>query len=143
MIKVYQTTFKGKDAPIEEQGNCWQATVASILEIDLADAFDVRQYDQEKPEESKWFDKFNEWLAQYGLGCVFVGVRNKDNLPITSPPGYHMAEVKSTTLTTGETHIVVIKGLEVVHDPNPHAEKVGDLIAIYLFVPLDVARVRR
>ena len=138
MKEVYQTKFGGIDAPIEERGNCWQAAVASVLELKLEDAFDIRQYDQGK-EGSKWLEDFNEWLEKYNLGCVCIEVKRKE-LPSTLPLGYHIAEVTSTTLTKGETHIIVIHNYEPSHDPNPKAEGIGDLIAIYLFVALDPSK---
>ena len=65
MKKVYQTKFGGKDAPDEEKGNCWQACVASILEIPLEDAMHDIHYDG-----PAWLERFNAWLRQYGLACI-------------------------------------------------------------------------
>jgi len=135
MKKVYQTTFGGLDAPKEKQGNCWQACVASILEIPLDEAFDCRPYWGQT--DGKWFDRFNEWLAKYGLTCIAMDHTEEKGLPSSPFLGYHIAEFTSCTLKNGEGHVCVIHNGEVVHDPNPHAEKVGKAMGIYLFVALN------
>ena len=64
----------------------------------------------------------------------------KDNpIPATEIIGVHMAEVKSMTLKHGETHMVVIRDGDLVHDPNPNAKEVGDMLGVYVFVALDAA----
>jgi len=137
MKKIYQTTFGGVDAPKEERGNCWQACVASILEVPLDEAFDCRPYwDQ---NDGKWFDDFNAWLKKYGLACIAMDHTEEKPLPSTAFMGYHLGEFTSRTLTNGETHICVIHNGDVVHDPNPRAKDIGDAKGIYLFVPLDPA----
>ncbi|MCH6575571.1 MAG: hypothetical protein IH795_10285, partial [Bacteroidetes bacterium] len=40
VIPVNQTKFGGSDAPIEEQGDCFRACLASILELALDEVFD-------------------------------------------------------------------------------------------------------
>ncbi len=139
MKPVDQTKFGGINAPVDEQGNCWQAAVASVLEIPLEEAFDVRQHDQ---GELHWWGIWLAWLAGYGLGCLFFPW-NEATGPGTEAVGYHMAETESMTLKNGETHVVVLKDGEVVHDPNAKAEAVGKIIGVYMFVPLDVAIVAR
>jgi len=135
MKKIYQTTFGGVNAPDEEKGNCWQACVASLLEIPLEEAFDCRPYwDQ---GDGKWFDDFNAWLKDYGLACIAFDHTEEKPLPASPFLGYHLGEFKSATLKNGETHICVIHNGDVVHDPNPRAERVGDALGLYLFVPLD------
>lgn len=141
MKPVYQTRFGGIDTPQEEQGNCFQACVASVLELPLEEAFTNIPYEQVnggKPGE--WFDKFNEWLARYGLGCIAIDV-DKDNPPAYSTLlGYHIAQVDSVTLRHGDAHVVVIYNGEVVHDPNPNAESLGKMRGYYLFVTLNPSR---
>lgn len=138
MIKVYQTKFGGLDNSIEEQGNCFQACLASVLEIPLEQCFDVRRYG-----DGIWFDELNKWLADYELACVWVYLPENKEVTFTLPLGYHLAEVKSTTLSKGENHVVVIKDYKLEHDPNPHAINIGDLVGIYLFVPLDAAKAKK
>ncbi len=133
MIPVYQTRFGGGDTPPAEQGNCWQAAVASVLDLPLDDAFDQTKHDWRDPVP--WYDAWLKWLARYSLATVYVQGMGK----VTTPYGYHLADVDSVTIPGG-LHIVVVKDGEVVHDPNPHAETVGDIKGVHLFVPLDAGR---
>jgi len=135
MMKVYQTKFGGSDAPLEEQGNCFQACVASILEIPLEEAFDCKLY-----PDDEWFDKFNEWLTKYGLACIMFDHSKEKPVAATKVLGYAIMDCMSTTLYHGEHHVVIIKDEEVVHDPNPHAEgRIGDCQGFSLLVPVNVA----
>lgn len=134
MIKIHQTKFRGVDAPIGERGNCWQASVASILELPLEEVPDIQLYD----EELVWFDKFREWLELYGLGAI--GLATGGNITIQ---GYHIMECKSTTLKNGELHVVVGLNGEVVFDPNPNATTLGEVVDYIVFTVLDPARERK
>ena len=132
MIKVYQTKFGGKDALLEEQGNCWQVCIASILELPLEDAFDCRPYSDEV-----WFDKFNKWLLYRGLYCISFDHSADKPLACSQIIGYAIMDCMSTTLYHGEHHVVVIKNQEVVHDPNPRAEgRLGECRGLYLILPI-------
>ena len=134
MIKYYQDRFGGKDAPIEQQGNCFQACVATVLQMPLEEAFDCCFHE----DDGKWFDEFNEWLEQYGLGCIWLETP-KDNKPgMTALPGIHIVECMSKTLYQGERHVVVVKeGWELLHDPHPDAKEQGEIQGVYIFVPLE------
>jgi len=127
---------------MEEQGNCFQACVASILEIPLEEAFDCRPFDLTdaigKPvDEAPDFVAFNEWLSRYGFQSIFVQAFPMPRM--TTLRGFHLLEVESTTLKKGESHIVVIRDGEVVHDPNPNAKEIGKVVGVYLIVPMDPA----
>ena len=130
MKKIYQTKFRGADAPIGERGNCWQAAVASVLELPLEDVPNIQVYD----DELHWFDSFREWLKQYGLGAI--GVSTGGNITIQ---GYHLIECKSTTLKNGGLHVVVGLNQEVVHDPNPNATTQGEVVDYIVFTALNPA----
>ena len=134
MFKVNQTKFGGKDAPLEEQGNCFQACVATVLQMPLEEAFDCRGIQ----DNDDWMDAFNKWLEQYGLGCIFLETP-KDNKPgMTVPRGIHIVECMSKTLYNGELHVVVVKDdWELLHDPSPYAKEQGEVQGIYLFVSLE------
>jgi len=145
VIKIYQTRFGGSDKPIIEQGDCFQACLASILEIPYEQAFSC-VYGYDKPKEGELFEKqpwyvdFNKWLEQYGLASIYL--EWKPTIPaVTSLLGFHIAEVKSSTLKNGDTHAVVIHNGDLVHDPNPKSKVNGDdLLGVYLLVPLDISK---
>jgi len=133
MIKIYQTKFAGIDAPIGERGNCWQAAVASILELPLDEVPDIQLYGH----DLIWFDEFREWLEQYGLGAI--GLSTGGNITLQ---GYHLMECKSTTLNNDELHVVVGLNQELAHDPNPNAATLGEVVDYIIFTALDPARER-
>ena len=134
MTKVYQTRFGGYDKPLAERGNCFQACVATVLQIPLEEAFDCWSY----PEED-WWDEFNKWLEKYGLNCFYLEMP-LDYIPIPAAfPGIYIGEYMSTNLSHGERHVVVVKdGWELVHDPDPlpKAKGQGEIQGVYMFVPL-------
>jgi len=131
MIKIYQTKFKGQDATIGERGNCFQAAVASILELTLDVVPDIQEYD----EELKWFDTFRNWLNKRGLTAF--GLSTGGNILLQ---GYHLIETKSTTLSNGELHVCVGYNQEVVHDPNPNTTSVGEVVDYIVIMPLNPAK---
>lgn len=142
MKPVFQTRFGGIKAPPEEAGNCWQAAVASVLEIPLEEAFDLTKYDE--TDEEHWFEQYNKWLFGYGLACIYF--RSTKEQPITCSVllGYHIAECKSATLKNGEYHVVVIKDGHVVHDPNEHSVSTEwNIEGAYVFIALDASKVAR
>lgn len=132
MNKIDQTRFGGKDAPVEEQGNCFQACVATVLQIPLEEAYDCIGVQ----DDDEWFDDFNKWLVQYGLGCIFFEHSEKAPVKATSFRGIYMVECMSKALYHGERHCVVVRDEKLLHDPNPHAKEQGDCQGIYIFVPL-------
>lgn len=136
MKPVYQTKFGGSDAPLEEQGNCFQACIASILEIPLEEAFDCRPY-----PDDLWLNKFNEWLKPWNLVCISFDHNKEKPIPCSEVLGYHIMACMSKTLYHGEHHVVVIYNQDVVHDPNPHANgQLGDCQGFFLLVSLNAAR---
>ena len=134
MNRVYQTKFGGTDAPIGERGNCWQAAVASVLELPLDEVPNIQEWD----DSIVWFDKFREWLRQYGLSAL--GLSTGGNITIQ---GYHLIECKSTTLNNGELHVVVGLNGKVVHDPNPNATSTGEIADYIIFTLLNPAKVMK
>ncbi len=134
MLKYYQDRFGGKDAPIEEQGNCFQACVATILQIPLEEAYSCVGIQ----DEGDWLDDFNKWLEQYGISVVYFFNSKENPLKMTELKGYCIAELMSTTLYQGERHVVVMHGhYELFHDPNPHAKEQGEFQGVYVFIPLE------
>ena len=130
MKPVFQTRYGGSDAPLAEQGNCFQACVASIFELPLEEAFDLRPYPADE-----WFDAFNKWLVKYNLACTFIPSTEKEPLACTVPIGYHIFEVLSKTLSnTDDRHAIVICDNVVVHNPNAKSQGLGEAKGFYLFL---------
>jgi hypothetical protein len=131
MKKVYQTRFGGSDSPRAEQGNCFQACIATIFGLQLEDAFDCLICD-----EGHWFDEFQRWLKPYGLACVYVSHGG-----YCGDAGIFIQDRKSTTLKNPDDGHVVLAWMEdghviVVHDPNPNARELGEVKGAFMFVPI-------
>ncbi len=135
MFKVDQTSFGGKDAPLEQQGNCFQACVATVLQMPLEEAFDCRGVQ----DEGDFVGEFNNWLEQYGLGCIYIFSSQENPIKTTEFKGLFIMEQMSETLYQGERHVVVGRNhFEIFHDPNPNARgRAGDFQGVYVFVPLE------
>lgn len=138
---VSQTRFGGSQHPPEEQGNCVQAAIASLLNIPLVEAFDaVAAYTVEEAGGSHWFHALERWARERGLRVWW------QERALSGVMG--LADVNSIDLP-GDRHVVVARGLEIVHDPNPryrernvtHTFPTDDPCFIY-FMPLDPAVLR-
>lgn len=118
MKPVTQTKFGG------EEGNCLQACLASILEIDIeeipwfgADAF--------------WVDRKNEWLAQFDLAAIDIDVSSsyKGNWKYL---GYHL--INGPSPRGDFWHAVVGKNGRMVHDPHPSGDGLKEERTFTLFI---------
>lgn len=122
----------------EEEGNCFEASIASILEIPIEQVPDFQSTNDAGP----WMDEFNEWLRLFGLQAVHLepAERNMElvrdcccEATIRSPRMYWLY------------HSVVVKNGVVIHDPHPSKESLGKaekLIAVLAFVAIDPAKER-
>lgn len=117
MIPVYQTVIsKGR-------GNCHQALIASIFELDLSQVPNFRLF-----PENKWFDVYYYFL--WAMGFKYKGQKhNIISRPLLledSLNGFFDAAVESRTLGPDVLHAVIldVNGI-VVHDPNPNKRWLG------------------
>ena len=115
MIKVFQTVVD------KDKGNCMQAAIASMFELDLSQVPNFILF-----EQTKWFDALYHFLR--GLGYEFKGTMRKGR-PITDDDlinGCVYAYVDSRTCKDA-THAVLVNAEGVViHDPNPNERWLGD-----------------
>jgi hypothetical protein len=109
MKKVYQTRFGGENAPPEKRGNCAQACIASILELNLDDAFDISQYG-----DDVFYDEITKWLNDKGYHMICFPYLDIHNLPLKLP-GYYI--IGGTQKASGIKHVEVAFNGEIVHDP--------------------------
>lgn len=125
-------------------GHVWR----SIFEMDLEAAFDDKVH-----PEAQWFDKFNEWLGQFNVGCLYLPVTEsqpggKPYAPGSEYLGYHIMEFTSVNLPNPEDgHVCVALNGTVIHNPREGqgvtADDVGEYRGAFLFVSLNPATVRR
>lgn len=119
MKKVYQTIFSKPD------GNCFNACLASILELSIKE---VPCFHEPRGE---WYNKYKEWLRQkYGFDLIAIinWDENKENYP-------HVYAIVSGSSPRGLAHSTVYFGLEMVHDPHPDGGGVKDITDWIYIVP--------
>lgn len=128
MIPVYQTMTVSNDA----QGNCFNACVASILEMPLREICDVL------PNDDGYWQIWESWFESRGLSINIV-------MPKDGPPkGYAIASgMGGRFYPDGHTragrpilHAAVVFNGELVHDPFPCAKEFGDIRYYWTIDPL-------
>jgi len=134
MKKVLQTIAGGITS--EERGNCMQAVVASLFELELNEVPNFIELGEE------WFMEMWDFYRERGYGLMCFDP--KGDIELTKKVlahdggvnGYWDASVKSQTFDDGSTHAVVIdKDMNIVHDPNPNQRalklKPEDILMVY------------
>lgn len=147
MIPVDQTVFRVPG------GNCFSACVASLLELPLAEVpYFMGTFDE---PDGTWWRRFGDWLRPRGWSavmfnicdgwpppdqfCILGGRSPRDLLPRA------MRRDAGIELPDGEEllHVVVGRGLNVVHDPHPSRQGLLDKRYACVLIPLDPMRVPR
>ena len=122
MKKVDQTNV------VQGEGNCMQAVVASLLELDLKKVPNFIKYAN---KELTWDNTLNElykFMSKrvYQLEEIDIKINDKpvSALDITEIDGgvngYFLAIVPNQTYTDTQHAVVVDEDLNIVHDPNPN-----------------------
>ncbi len=123
MQRVYQTIFQNE----LEDGNCLQACVASLLELDLEEVPHFASFGE------FWFQKMVKWGMDRGFFVLCL-----DSIP---PPEIYA--IMGGPSPRGPFSHSVISGPnnEIVHDPYPTGGGLapGDRWC-YLFIPVDPAQ---
>lgn len=111
-----------KQTKVGEDGNCFQAVIASMLELGLDD---VPDFCNLYSTFDKWFGKCNNWLSKFGLGIVALTVETKNDYEIIGDnqnyKGCLIADLKQQHMPYD--HVVIIKNGKLVHDPMPGTNK--------------------
>jgi len=137
MRKVMQTKLG------EKKGNCFDACIASILEIDI---------EKIPPNmmNGNWHVKYQNWFRTIGLQMINMRITNATLLPdvhyiVSGPSPRHR----------NCYHSVVGKNAQIVHDPHPDNEglKGDDKYWEYTFLipisyksiiePFDITKIRK
>lgn len=102
-------------------GDCLQACIASIFELDLDEVphFMERQY--LSGNTRPWEHEVMRWAMEFGVSLGWLRYEEPHKEPLGYHPGHWIAKVRSVYGGTPphSTHAVVMWGNEVVHDPNP------------------------
>lgn len=114
-------------------GNCLQASVASLLEHDISEVPHFRAAAESKGSTD--FDELTAWLSTIGL---YAGATTS---PWT-PPGRYISILKRGWFKP-EYHAVVYKGEGLEHDPSGLDLSSWRLCTRWLLIPLDPAKEKR
>ena len=121
MKSVYQTKYGGISAASDEQGNCFAACLASILEINLNDVPDLGG--QLSDDNNAWWFTIRDWLLE--KHDLYLLPIRPDSIELNDLEGYQLLAVESETLPKGEGgHLVVGYNGSVIFDPNKNTKKV-------------------
>jgi hypothetical protein len=122
MKPVDQTQFAGQGAG----GDCVRASLASILELSIAE---VPHFLEIAAQPSHWEIEFVEWLEALG-----IGVWREEGHYVFD--GFYLA---SGPAERGVSHMVVYRNGELAHDPHPSRAGLIDVAWSRMLVPLDPA----
>ena len=120
MKPVDQTIFSGESITIV--GNCFQACVASLLELPIQSVPHFIQIGID--EGNDWFDVFDDWLNDRNMFSVEICLKDKTNILAISSNQYCIVSGLSPR---NIMHSVIGKtskfrrdsGIELIHDPHP------------------------
>lgn len=124
MKRVAQTAFGRPD------GNCFEACLASILELPLKD---VPHFTDEN-----WLYRYNRWLQWHFSLQLFLA--SPTVLSTLSPDTYTIANGANWRKAS---HSVVMQGGVLVHDPNPDRGGLTVIESVLVFVAVNPVRMRK
>lgn len=130
MIPVYQTLTVGNDGA----GNCFNACVASILELPLRDVCGVL------PDfKGDYWSEWNAWLATKGLeiNCRFPDEGAPKGFAIATGTGGRLYPENHPNAGRQILHAAVVFNGELVHDPFPCSKQFGDIRWYWTLDPID------
>lgn len=121
MTPVFQTMF-------QPQGNCWEACLASLLEVPVSEVPDGRQ---EGGTRSNW-TQIQMWLFErFGQVLMMLPLHLAGSVAV-APEGYY---ILSGRALTGIPHAVVARAGMIVHDPNPYGGGLETVSVFEVLVP--------
>jgi len=117
------------------EGNCFQACLASILELPLDD---VPDFCNIYGRNGTWLYECNKWLSTRNLGLVHVvRPRSVETDYLFELPVYHIITGLNKD---GIRHSVVGFRSDMVYNPNPNSGGIVDFHCYDFFVALDPSK---
>lgn len=126
-----QTLFGGIDAPPHERGNCYQACVASLLDLDLDEVPHFLMHDD-------WAPRAQAWYAERGLAFL-----SYEGNPFANHPLYErFVYFAIGPSVRGHMHCVLYRGAQLLHDPHPSRSGLTQVTHVETLAIVDVDRFR-
>lgn len=107
MTPTKQTKLYSPDG--HHSGNCWQAALASLLDLPLWMVPDFSEMFGRTTDH--WFERTQEWLRR----MFRVQIQRVDGHPVDELPEFYLAIGKSPR---GVSHVVIYSRGQMVHDPH-------------------------
>ncbi len=115
-----------------EEGNCFSACIATVLEIDISEVPNVRN-------DFAWFQIMDKFVSKYGYGLLHM--LRIDYVREDAGEWRKKAYIIATGNSPRHedlTHSVVYQNDEMVHDPHPDGGGLDEKPGYYIiFVALD------
>lgn len=128
MIPVYQTMTVANDG----QGNCFNACVASILELPLRDVAPIY------PKDPDYWDRWMAWFAERGLELEPYGVNEPPKgWSIASGIGFRIYPDGHEKAGRPIRHACVSFNGEILHDPFPGGKGLVKITGFTALEPLN------
>ncbi len=104
-----------KQTRLGKNGNCFEASIACLLNLKLEEVPDLLAY-----EHGPWMEKLNNWLAkEYKLTYMEVHIPIKEADDFFSDKDFFHIICGNTTRSTHIKHAVIGRKGKMVHDPHP------------------------
>lgn len=128
MIEVKQTILH--DPENGKFGNCFSATVASLLHIDIDD---VPVFDDVKT----WVQDFNAWLKQYGLAFFTISSEDQRLAGAMNIKGWYHEVGGKTNRSKDTLHACVGLDDDLIFDPHPSNDFLINADSYGVFITLE------
>lgn len=134
MKPVFQTDFSFKT------GNCGEACVASILEIELSDIPMLHNPDDPTDGET-YCRNLRNFLSEFGLSYIDIAMSEGHDPEDFFKDCWVIAVGKSLRATEDwHKHGVVWRNGEIVHDPHPSGAGLEEIAMYGVFIKMDPAK---
>lgn len=122
-------------------GNCFQAVLASMLELDLDSVPDFCNLYPNN--DGQWFRECNTWLNKMGLGFIGMSLEGKELAVIDENQafkGHYIVDIKQAHLPYN--HVVIMKNNKIIFDPMSKYQQCKPPFNAYYIVVDDILKLR-
>lgn len=110
MKPVYQTKYG------EGEGNCFQACLASIFELELEDVPDFCNVYPTK--DNTWFNEYTKWLNGKGYSVLTFSLLENSSISLNGPQLRGCILLVSGKNKNKVQHCTIYRDGECIHNPN-------------------------